>query len=87
MRPSHECADEVEDESFAGSSSDGGSPSESESGDESDGGASDASDPMLEELKKKQAIKRAKNRGEAVDSDTGKPPKKKAKKEESDDDE
>ncbi|ADV25345.1 FACT complex subunit POB3 [Cryptococcus gattii E566] len=74
--------DESEDEDFEDASSDGGSPSESDS-DEDSGMASDASDPMMEELRKKNQAKRAKAKetsGSA--SEDEKPKKKKAKKEE-----
>ncbi|OCF32303.1 FACT complex subunit POB3 [Kwoniella heveanensis CBS 569] len=71
--------DESEDEDFMGESSDGGSPSESDSDDEDSGMASDASDPYMEELRKKQA-KRAKKNADSGD-DAEKPKAKKAKKE------
>ncbi|KIR25022.1 FACT complex subunit POB3 [Cryptococcus deuterogattii LA55] len=74
--------DESDDEDFEDASSDGGSPSESDS-DEDSGMASDASDPMMEELRKKNQAKRAKAKetsGSA--SEDEKPKKKKAKKEE-----
>ncbi|KIR52364.1 FACT complex subunit POB3 [Cryptococcus gattii Ru294] len=74
--------DESEDEDFEDASSDGGSPSESDS-DEDSGMASDASDPMMEELRKKNQAKRAKAKetsGSA--SEDEKPKKKKMKKEE-----
>lgn len=72
----------TDDEDFEDASSDGGSPSESDS-DEDSGMASDASDPMMEELRKKNQAKRAKAKetsGSA--SEDEKPKKKKAKKEE-----
>lgn len=51
-----------EDGDFQDSSSDGGSPSESDSDASGDEGmASDASDPMMEEIKRKQAAKAAAN--------------------------
>lgn len=74
--------DESEDEDFEDASSDGGSPSESDS-DEDSGMASDASDPMMEELRKKNQAKRAKAKetsGSA--SEDEKPKKKKPKKDE-----
>ncbi|WWD22603.1 FACT complex subunit POB3 [Kwoniella shandongensis] len=75
--------DESEDEDFQGSSSDGGSPSESDSDDDDSGMASDASDPYMEELKRKTAAKRAKNKeASGSGSEEEKPKKKKAKKEE-----
>ncbi|WVR03030.1 FACT complex subunit POB3 [Kwoniella sp. DSM 27419] len=74
--------DESEDEDFQGDSSDGGSPSESVSEAEDSGMASDASDPYMEELRKKQAAKKAKKAAQDSGSDTDKPKKKKAKKSE-----
>jgi structure-specific recognition protein 1 len=71
--------DESDDEDFEADSDDGGSPSESDSDDES-GFASDASDPMMEELARKQANKKAKKNKKAADaSDSEAPAKKKAK--------
>ena len=71
----------IEDEDFRGDeSSDGGSPSESDSDAES-GDASDASDPMMEEIAKRQVGKSKKD--EAAESDEeDKPKKKKPKKSE-----
>ncbi|KAE8540849.1 FACT complex subunit POB3 [Cryptococcus gattii VGV] len=74
--------DESDDQDFEDASSDGGSPSESDS-DEDSGMASDASDPMMEELRKKNQAKRAKAKetsGSA--SEDEKPKKKKPKKDE-----
>ncbi|WVQ82935.1 FACT complex subunit POB3 [Cryptococcus sp. DSM 104549] len=68
---------ESDDEDFEDESSDGGSPSESDS-DEESGMASDASDPMMEELRKKTASKRSKNKDGSASEDD-KPKKKKAK--------
>ncbi|OXB33370.1 FACT complex subunit POB3 [Cryptococcus neoformans] len=76
--------DESEDEDFEDESSDGGSPSESDSDDDS-GMASDASDPMMEELRKKTQAKRTKAKETSGSgSEEEKPKKKKVKK---DDDE
>lgn len=72
---------ESDDEDFEDESSDGGSPSESDSDDEGSGFASDASDPMMEELRRKQANKASKKKkakGSNTD-DEGAPKKKKAK--------
>ncbi|GFZ44452.1 FACT complex subunit POB3 [Saitozyma sp. JCM 24511] len=71
--------DESEDEDFEDSESDGGSPTESDS-DEESGAASDASDPMMEEIRRRAAGKKKKGKEES-DSE-GKPKKKKAKTEE-----
>lgn len=74
----------TDDEDFEDESSDGGSPSESDSDDDS-GMASDASDPMMEELRKKTQAKRTKAKETSGSgSENEKPKKKKAKK---DDDE
>ncbi|WWC67387.1 FACT complex subunit POB3 [Kwoniella pini CBS 10737] len=76
--PAMDVDDESDDEDFRSESSDGGSPSESDSDDEDSGMASDASDPMMEELKKKQAKRGKKDAGSG--SDAEKPKAKKAKK-------
>ncbi|KAK6904618.1 FACT complex subunit POB3 [Kwoniella mangroviensis CBS 10435] len=70
--------DESDDEDFQSESSDGGSPSESDSDEDESGMASDASDPMMEELKRKQAKRAKKDSGSG--SDAEKPKAKKAKK-------
>ncbi|KAK8844846.1 FACT complex subunit POB3 [Kwoniella newhampshirensis] len=72
--------DESEDEDFQGSSSDGGSPSESDSDDDESGMASDASDPYMDELRKKHAQKTPNYKEAESGSDEEKPKKKKAKK-------
>lgn len=71
--------DESEDEDFMDESSDGGSPSETDSDDDGSGFASDASDPMMEELRKKQEAKANKKKKKAADSDGEGPSKKKSK--------
>ncbi|WRT63126.1 FACT complex subunit POB3 [Kwoniella shivajii] len=77
-QPAMDEDDESDDEDFQSESSDGGSPSESDSDAEDDGMASDASDPFMEELKKKQAKRAKKDTGSG--SDAEKPKAKKAKK-------
>nr|ODN85743.1 FACT complex subunit POB3 [Cryptococcus depauperatus CBS 7841] len=83
-KPAADDEDESDDEDFEGSSSDDSSSSNSDSDDQS-GMASDASDPMMEELRKKQTSKTKKNvKSGSIngsESDKEKPKKKKTKKE------